>query len=317
MRRLTILFAFLLSMGNGCSCSEDPVGGTDGSVGPDGSLDASMRADGTFPMDGPIVRRDGSVTITEDGGFTWSCVELVCSGHLLECGDCVDNDGDGTIDARDPECLGPCDNTEGPALTTGVGGEGGASCNRDCYFDFGNGSGNDDCRWDTLCDPNEPDSICPYDSGEIGGQRCPPTQSAQCLDVCRPLTPNGCDCFGCCTFDELDGRAAADGGEYVWLGSGVGDGPGGEGTCTFALIGDTSVCRPCEPVADCLNDCGRCELCIGRTSIPADCMPDGGLPDGGMDYRCDPGVQACGLPGDPACPTDFYCITGCCIPTII
>jgi len=28
------------------------------------------------------------------------------------CGNCIDDDGDGKIDARDPECTGVCDNTE-------------------------------------------------------------------------------------------------------------------------------------------------------------------------------------------------------------
>jgi hypothetical protein len=48
--------------------------------------------------------------------------------------------------------------------------------------------------------------------------------------------------------------------------------------------------------------------------------PDGSMPiDGGPPppMRCDPGVQPCGLPGDAMCPIDYYCVTGCCIPTII
>jgi hypothetical protein len=272
--------------------------------------------------DGPIQVRDGGMTITEDGGFTWTCYQTTCAGHLTECGDCDDNDGDGLVDSRDPECLGPCDNTEGAALTTGVGGEVGASCNRDCYFDYGNGSGNDQCRWDTLCDPNGPDAVCPYEADEVGGMRCPPTQNETCLDVCRPLTPNGCDCFGCCTFDALAGRADADGGEWVWLGSGIGEGTDGEGTCTFADIDDTDLCRPCDPVADCTNDCGRCELCLGRDTLPEECLmdyPDAALPDGGMypPPRCPAGLQECGLPGDAECPLDYYCVTGCCQSTLI
>ena len=265
LRSVSILAVF--SALAGCSCSTDPGlddGGLDGSVGSD--TDPRMDAPRT---DGPIVSDDGGVVITEDGGFMWTCVVTRCDGHLLECGDCIDNDGDGTTDARDPECLGPCDNTEGPALTAGVGGEGGASCNRDCYFDFGNGSGNDQCRWDTLCDPNSPDDVCPYEEGELGGMRCPDEQGSVCLDVCRPLTPNGCDCFGCCTFDALRGRAEADGGEYVWIGSGIGEGAERTGTCTLDLIEDTSACHPCEPQPDCSNDCGRCELCIaGATPSP-------------------------------------------------
>jgi hypothetical protein len=300
------------------ACSDEPAGS---------DADADSDADGAWDAsgDGPIEQRDGGVVVEDDGG-TWTCYVTICDGHELECGDCVDNDNDGRTDSSDPECLGPCDNTEGPQLTADVGGEGGTSCNRDCYFDFGNGSGNDECRWDTLCDPNAPDSNCPFDAGELGGNRCLTTQPETCLEVCRPLTPNGCDCFGCCYFDALAGRAAADGGEYVWLGSGIGDGPDGEGTCTFALLTDTTACRPCEPVEDCWNDCGPCELCLGRDTLPPECFPDdpdagpgdGGTPDGGVPpgERCPDGLQPCGLPDDAHCPEWYYCITGCCQETI-
>jgi hypothetical protein len=264
--------------------------------------------------DGPIQIIDGGILIHDDGG-TFTCYQTICNGHLLACGDCLDNDGDGRIDFRDPECLGPCDNTEGPALTAGVGGETGGPCKSDCYFDYGNGPGNDDCHWDHACDPLEvgPDyppegQTCQYTASMVGGKDCPATQSQQCHDYCRPLTPNGCDCFGCCTFPQIPGQ-------YVWIGS-VQDGTN-IGTCTFADINDPKKCKPCTPVADCFNDCGHCELCLGKSELPADCAPDAGpAPDGGT-YRCDPGVQVCGLPGEPDCPVDFYCITGCCVSTII
>jgi hypothetical protein len=314
-RALGLGLGFGLVLAAACDCSDD---GTPGTAGTDGATPGELDGSIGTGDGGPLVRLDGSVTVTEDGGFSWTCVPITCDGHNTECGDCVDNDGDGRIDSRDQECLGPCDNTEGPQLTTGVGGEGGTSCNRDCYFDFGNGHGNDTCRWDTLCDSKAPDVECPHEADELGGMRCPATQTGLCLDVCRPLTPNGCDCFGCCTFDVISGRAEDAGGEWIWLGSGVGEGPDGEGTCTFDLINDNEACKPCIPVADCFNDCGECELCLGRTSIPDYCLeppPDAGVPDGGMypPQRCDPGVQACGLPGDPECPAEYYCITGCCV----
>jgi hypothetical protein len=312
------------------------LGGADFGPGTDlgGALpDGAVAVDGAAPVDlGP------GTTIMEDGGFTWTCRRVSCGGRFTECGDCVDNDMDGVVDERDAECLGPCDNTEGPALTAGVGGETGGPCVADCYFDFGNGPGNDDCQWDHRCDPlavspsYPPEgSACPFDATRVDGRTCPAAQSEMCLDVCRPLTPNGCDCFGCCTFDALGGRSAAEGGEYVWLGS-VFEGTN-EGSCTLDVVRDTSLCKPCTPVADCLNDCGRCELCVGRdpATLPPDCFPppppvDGGTSDGGTTPadmgpppppRCDPGVQVCGLPGEPPCPLDTYCVTGCCVPTII
>lgn len=239
------------------------------------------------------------MVIVEDGGTKVVCYPTRCAGRLLECGDCTDNDGDGRVDWRDRECLGPCDNTEGPALTTGVGGETGGPCKADCYFDFGNGSGNDQCYWDHRCDPLAvaPDyppegEGCEYDPDMVGTRDCPDDQLEICLDYCMPITPNGCDCFGCC---ELD--------------------PDSEGEEVFYFIGspecsldDRDNCSQCTPVPGCYNECGPCELCLGRTELPPECF--------GED-RCPEGVQPCGLPGDDPCPEEYYCITGCCIPTII
>lgn len=335
---LSIPWMLSLSACSGCSDDTTPSG-TDLGGGNDlGGSDMAMVPDGTVPTDGggPLDLGPG-VVITEDGGFMWTCRRIACAGHVTECGDCLDNDGDGVSDERDQECLGPCDNTEGPSLLAGVGGETGGPCQSDCYFDFGNGPGNDDCFWDHRCDPLSvaPDfppegDACPYEASRVGGRTCPATQSDTCGDTCRPVTPNGCDCFGCCTFDEISGRAAGAGGPYVWIGSVI-EGTN-TGTCTFDDITDTSLCKPCTPVGDCLNDCGRCELCIGRdpASLPPDCFApppvDGGVPvdgavpvDGGPPPppRCDPGVQVCGLPGDMLCGPDYYCVTGCCVPTLI
>jgi hypothetical protein len=152
-----------------------------------------------------------------------------------------------------------------------------------------------------------------------------------CLDLCLPLTPNGCDCFGCCTFPEMEG-AGDDGSDgYVWIGHM--DDPG----CQLDNVTEPAACPPCTPDPSCLNGCGYCEICVGKPTIPDDCfptvtidggvLPDGGpvpdagitidsgtLPDGGTPPpRCPPELQACGLPGDPPCPRGTYCITGCCM----
>jgi len=321
------------------ACSDNPSRPDgDGDGDSDTDTDVDSDADGGWDVDGdgPIVEEDGGVIIEEDGG-TWTCHITSCDGHTLECGDCEDNDGDGVVDSHDPECLGPCDNTEGDVLLAGVGGETGGPCAADCYFDFGNGPGNDDCHWDHRCDELEvapsfdPEGDrCEYDADRVGSRDCPETQSDQCLELCMPLTPNGCDCFGCCTFPQIDGRSAADGGAWVWIGSVV-DGTN-EGTCTFADVEDRTRCRPCSPVEECLNDCGPCELCLGRTELPPECFPDdpdggpgdggttdGGTTDGGTTppgARCPDGIQPCGLPGDDPCPENHYCITGCCMETI-
>ena len=40
---------------------------------------------------------------------------------------------------------------------------------------------------------------CPYDENY---KNCPKMQSEKCLTNCRRVTPNGCDCFGCCAFQN-------------------------------------------------------------------------------------------------------------------
>jgi hypothetical protein len=327
--RTTLSALVLLSLAPiaGCSCTTDP--GTDGGDFDGGGVELDTPG-GSF--DGPTIfpdveRLDGGVSITEDGAAPWTCIQTSCAGHLLECGDCTDNDRDGVVDSHDPECLGPCDNTEGPGLNAGIGGETGGPCAADCYFDFGNGPGNDDCHWDHRCDPlavppNFPPEGpgCAFEERRVGGRDCPDTQSEMCLDVCRPITPNGCDCFGCCTFDALAGTGPGGADGFVWIGA---LGSDGEGTCTFADIDDPMACPPCTPVADCFNDCGRCELCVGRETLPPDCFPsDGGgadvpgLDGGTPELRCPVGVTPCGLPGNAECTADEYCITGCCQPIL-
>ena len=249
------------------------------------------------------------------GGAVGGCFPVLCpDGNSYGCGDCMDNDDDGLVDDKDPECLGPCDDTEGPILLTGTPGETGNQCGADCYFDRGNGSGSGECKWDRRCDPFEPKDACTYDEGLIGAPNyCPDVQPDGCADGCGVLTPNGCDCFGCCTFPELNG-------EYVFLGSYIGN----EGSCTLEDLQNPELCRSCTPAGNCLNTCERCELCLGKTEIPADCFPgtggSGGMGGsggtggtGGSSDRCSSGVQACGLPGDPPCPAGGFCLTGCCI----
>jgi hypothetical protein len=258
-------------------------------------------------------------TTCDFGGFPGACRAglcdcplIQCDGRITACGNCIDDDGDGLVDNDDPECLGPCDNYEGEELLSGVGGESGEQCKADCYFDFGNGAGNDDCHWHRSCDPLEPKVQCIYDENKLGGMDCPlPTQSDLCNQVCTPLTPNGCDCFGCCTFPELQGG-------YVYIGS--------EAGCTFATVTDPDRCQPCTPAASCLNTCERCEICLGKPTIPEDCFPgaggSGGMGGGGTggdggSLRCPIGKQACGLPGDPACPVGAFCLTGCCTAIVV
>jgi len=199
---------------------------------------------------------------------------------------------------------GPCDNTE-DSFYGGIAGQNNSPCKSDCYFDQDTGAGNDDCFWSHKCDPLEvgPDyppegSQCEYNpNANIPGYNgtcgtAYTTQSQTCLNYCGPLTPNGCDCFGCCEFDGLP--------YTVWLGS---ENPSGVGSCNLNTISDPSKCKPCTQVQACINTCDTCEICIGQTQLPPGCI----------EQNCPAGVQKCGQPGQDPCLAGFSCITGCCI----
>jgi hypothetical protein len=318
-------FAFALIVFLSCTaaaCGSDPTGenrGGGGTAGAGAGGTGGTGASGTGGSAGVggTTGTGGTGGTGATGGTAGGCFPVLCpDGNAYLCGDCIDNDGDGLVDDQDPECLGPCDNTEGPVLLTGTPGETGNQCGADCYFDRGNGSGSGECKWDRRCDPLEPKDNCVYDPDLIGAQNyCPAVQPELCEQDCGALTPNGCDCFGCCTFPALDGG-------YVFLGSYVGN----EGTCTLNDLDDPALCRPCTPAGNCLNTCERCEICLGKPTIPEDCFPgtggSGGMGGGGTggdsgNLRCPIGKQACGLPGDPACPPGGFCLTGCCTEIVV
>lgn len=183
------------------------------------------------------------------------CKVARCDGKIYACGDCLDNDGDGTIDSADPECLGVCDATEN-SYFSGILGQSDATCKLDCYFDSDNGSGNDDCHWSQRCDPlsqapNYPpsgESQCGYDTGaSVPGtdrtcEQLAAVQSAQCLAQCLPLTPVGCDCFGCC-------EVPLGSSHFVWLGSTY----DGVGSCDSSALDDPLRCRPCTRNSGCVR----------------------------------------------------------------
>ena len=280
------LMAFPLACGDDDSGGGTRDGGSDVAVQQDGTLqqDGTTQSDGTVTGDGTVTQ-DGSIT---GDGSTGPCQVVACAGHVYQCGDCQDNDNDGLTDAVDPDCLGPCDNNE-TGYNTEIPGGNAAPCKQDCYFDQDTGPGNDECDWDHRCDPLQPveQNTCDYsnDCANCSCQDWLDTQPQTCLDFCLPITPNGCDCFGCC---QLGGE-----GDYRFIGS-----PG----CN---LNDLDSCSPCTPVPSCLNECGHCELCLGKTELPPDCTND--------EDRCPPDHQPCGLEGDDPCPEGEYCITGCCV----
>ncbi|MBX7196602.1 MAG: hypothetical protein K1X94_31405 [Sandaracinaceae bacterium] len=328
-------------VGVGCDCGGTPGDGDAGGGGIDAFLDPTLDANVDAFVDptidtGATPGTDAFVDPTVDANVdAWldptmdagpgSCHVAQCAGRTYQCGDCIDNDGDGVGDAADPGCIGPCDDTE-DVYDIAIGDT--PTCLIDCYYDEDQGPGNDGCRYDSSCDPLEPDAPrCPYDPGAM----CDRIDPVMCGSVCGPLVPNGCDCLGCC---ELP----AGSGVFVYLGS---EPVGGAPPCSPETVGNPDSCRRCTPVRTegCFNECGHCELCLGRTELPADCFPpppvdagvppgvdagptpdawtpdDAYVPDSGTPImRCPAGQQACGLPTDPPCPsTAPYCLTGCCI----
>jgi hypothetical protein len=231
-----------------------------------------------------------------------------CPVQPSQCSNGLDDDGDGKVDAEDPECSGPCDNDES-SFATGIPGDNIddlASCRQDCFFDGDSGDEDGkDCQWDLRCDPIRVGLAgrCNY-SPMSPAVMCPVQQTADCYRVCRAITPNGCDCFGCCT---------APGANFsVRLVE----------SCTAGAINDPQKCPRCTPSPSCVNTCDRCELCFGKNTVEADCHS---TPSDPMEpYQppapaCQQGLISCGPGGQVAtngCPSPTYCVTGCCVQII-
>ncbi|MCB9568870.1 MAG: hypothetical protein H6710_16930 [Myxococcales bacterium] len=224
-----------------------------------------------------------ATSTTTGGGGT--CTPTVCEseGKVLACGDCMDNDGDGKVDLADPECISPCDDDE-DTFATGLPGDNKDPCKQDCFFDGNSGGGKGDCAWDLKCDPMSPGGDkCPYDPNF---NNCPDMQSQECLDTCQ--TPNGCDCFGCCT-------VSVDGMSYdIYL---------GDPDCKLSDIGSCSLCTKNDQCDDpCMPE--NCEVCFGQTEPPPGCE----------EPMCENDMQSCTIDnmGNHDCPEGFFCSTGCC-----
>jgi len=297
------------------------LGGSGGSVVATGGGGSAGSGSGGATTTGTGTGTGGAPATTGAGGAGGSTGTPSCNPNGPQCNNCKDDDGDGLIDAADPECVSALDNDES-SFGTGIPGDNMDPCKQDCFFDGNSGAGDDGCNWNLKCDPLSPGAnaakACPYDANY---HNCPTTQSQQCLTVCRTVTPNGCDCFGCCL---VPGAPNA-----IYLAP----------TCTAAAFNDPTKCPPCTQVAACNNPCGHCEICVGKPTLPPDCFPppgtgggtgtDGGA--GGMsgaggapgtggaggDVPCS-GQPYCGPGGiDPTtCPASTYCITGCCIPIV-
>ena len=284
--------------GNGGDGSDDGDGAGSGGDG-DGSGDAGMLVDGSIPGE-PASPLNPTGII--DGGWDIPDELLLCSGGVCACADGMDNDGDGVADGFDIECTGPNDDDEG-SFATGISGDNRDPFWQDCFFDGNSGAGDDKCRYHTECLTGE---------REPTSSSC--TVSQPCKDFCAQRTPNGCDCFGCCTVTDENGD------ERSFVISDECDGD------------DLDACQSCTPTDQCGNECGECELCLGKSidDLPASCFPPppgggsggnsggsgagGGSGSGGSGggIECEGGQPVCLTHAD--CSAGNYCFFACCTP---
>jgi hypothetical protein len=298
----------------GCSSNAGSVGdGGSGDGAGDGKGGGGTGGSGTAGTSGQDAS-GGASGAGADGG-TGPAAALGCAVATAQCSNGIDDDKDGKIDGLDEACVGPCDNDES-SFATGISGDNIDACKQDCFFDGNSGMGDDGCEWNLKCDPKNPGQHaakpCPYDSSY---KNCPAKQSARCISNCRKLTPNGCDCFGCCAVTV--GNMT----DTVLL----------VNSCTEAVFGDKTKCPRCTQTSTCVNTCEKCEVCVGKPAPDPSCAPVTPLGDGGAapandagvpaadappGITCDPGIISCGPGGQVAgdqCGAGKYCITGCCI----
>ncbi len=290
---LSLAWACGSSTDGGDSTNNGATSGTGGSLGLGGE-GLMMGGDGTGLSSGGTTASGGSTGGAVNMGGTLAAD--LCGDAGCVCNNGIDDDDDGLIDGLDPECTGPLDNDEG-SFATGIPGDNRDPKWQDCFFDGNSGAGDDDCRYHTDCLTGDK---------PLTDKDCALTDA--CIEFCAPRTPNGCDCFGCCTV-QVDANTSVD----ILTGT----------SCSLDSAQDAKACPPCVKSAECGNTCGRCELCPGKTiaDLPADCGPDtgaGGAPSGaggapgGPGYTCDGGEQVCG-PDLPGCQMGSYCSLGCCI----
>jgi hypothetical protein len=293
------------------ACGSDKHHESDEDVADARAPDASTMRDGaiTSGMDGSLA--DGSPGVVSDGGITLpdgspfmtnSQGQVLCGTAPCACSNGTDDDADGLIDLADPECVSSWDNDES-SFATGIPGDNRDTACQDCFFDGNSGSGDDGCRVATSCLVN------PNDSSSGRGSCATCTADTMCRNTCQAYTPNGCDCFGCCT---------------VHLGSSITKSvllaPG----CDISGT-NTTGCTECVPSTTCGNACGECELCPGKTlaDLPASCATaggdagtsggDGGAPgDAGVVIvpSCNDGQTTCST--NTQCAVGYLCQFGCC-----
>jgi len=266
--------------GGGGGDPDAPVGDGDGSVN-DG--------DGGTTGDGGGGTGDG-------GGGTGDGGTASCTAAGPQCNNCLDDDGDGRVDGADIECTGALDNDES-SFSTGIPGDNIDTVHQDCFFDGNSGAGDDGCDIHVCCLLGAPDrASCPFGANQYDPAQCNTPETQACVALCAPLTPPGCDCFGCCTLCDPVTNVCRD----------VLTNPAVAPNCDADHLSDPVACPACIQRTDCGTPCGAemCVLCPGQdpNDLPPECNGS---------TQCPAGHAECG-PGAP-CPTDQFCSVGCCI----
>lgn len=212
----------------------------------------------------------------------------LCNNKQCICNNRLDDDGDGLVDGFDPECTGPFDNDES-TFATGTPGANKDTC-QDCFFDNNSGHGDDGCQYHKDC------LVGMAPSKESASECATCELSSECIDTCLPRTPNGCDCFGCCNVRNKDGFQIT-----ILL----------DERCSLDTIEDPSICPRCVQNPYCVNSCGMCELCPGKTirDLPDICKSNPN--ESTTVHSCDSGEMVCSE--TIVCPTGYYCHQGCCL----
>jgi hypothetical protein len=290
MRALTTSFIAMTCAVALAACGGGSGGGADDDGG-GGNIDAG---DGSGIDSGP------------PGTPGVGCTEADIDLTKPQCSNCADDDEDGLIDGFDPECTGPLDQRE-DSFATGIPGDNIDAKKQDCFFDGNSGAdptnGTGSGQISTCClllDGECPKTLGGGDDG-VGSFNRATDCNYGAAEYCIPLTPPGCDCFGCCTIC-VDANESREAGCYDVLTN-----PQAAAGCSQETVG-TDACLTCQKFTacsggECNADPEDCILCPGET------VDD--LPEACNDQNVCPGGQtACSSSAD--CVGDQYCNVGCC-----
>ena len=205
-----------------------------------------------------------------------------CPAAGCACSNGIDDDGDGLVDADDPECVGSEDNDEG-TFATGMPGDNRDPKWQDCFFDGNSGAGDDRCRYPTGCLTG---AIAQTDPA------CAITQ--YCLDHCAAFAPKNCDCFGCCTVPSGSGSV------NIQLTK----------TCTEAKLGDPTACPRCVKSTACQPPETPPPPPTSTTPPPPPPTDTTPPPPPPPPTTCSDGSPVCS--DVSSCNAGFTCVSGCC-----